>query len=438
MPGNTVPYLIVMLICLLLSAFFSATETAFSSYNRTRVKTLAEKGKKRAKLVLHLSENYDKLISTILIGNNLVNIAIASLGTVLFVHYYGDIGATISTAVVTVTVLIFGEISPKSISKDFPESFSMFSAPIIRLLIWIFLPLNLLFSLWKKFLTLFFKPKDDDKMSQEELLMLVEEVQQDGSIDKEEGNLLKNAIEFSERKAEDILTHRVDLEAFPKDTPKEEIAKKFSDTKFSRLLVYEDSVDNIVGIVNQKDFYTENGITERSLDEILTPPLFIHQTEKISDLLRILQKNKSHIAVVLDEYGGTLGIVTMEDILEELVGEIWDEHDDVVELFREEADGSVLVDCSADPEDFFKRFSVDAATDSTTLAGWVSEMLDKVPQEGDTFEAFGLSVRVEQADAHRVLSVRVQRLREEVREPEQEEKRDLSEERSEKNPEEPN
>ena len=400
--GQIVSYIIGMLVCILFSAFFSATETAFSSFNRTRLKTLAEDGNKRAKLVLSLAAKYDRLISTILIGNNIVNIAVASLGTVLFVSFYGDIGATVSTVVVTAVVLIFGEISPKSIAKDFPEKFSMFAAPIIQLFIWVLYPLNFIFSMWKKFINIFFKPKNDDKMSQAELLMLVEEVQEDGSIDKNEGNLLRNAIEFTDLKAEEILTHRVDLEALPITTSKKEIAKMFSTTKFSRLLVYKDDIDDIVGVLHLKDFYTVDGITDKPLDKIITPPIFIHRSEKISNLLKLLQSNKSHIAVVLDEYGGTLGIVTMEDILEELVGEIWDEHDDVTEQFKELSANKYLVDCDVSIDDFARFFDIDVESDSSTVNGWITEKLDKIPVKGDSFVEENLKITVSDTDAHRV------------------------------------
>ena len=208
---STTTYIIIMAVCLLLSAYFSATETAFSSANITRLKTRAEKGNSRAALACKLLERYDKLLSTILIGNNIVNIAMASLGTVLFVRSFGDMGATLSTVVVTVVVLIFGEISPKSIAKDCAEEWAMTAAPFLRCLIWLLMPLNALFSLWKKLLAKVFHLDADSKMSPEELLMLVNEVQQDGSIDKDEGDLLKNAIGFSEQKAQDILIHRVDL-----------------------------------------------------------------------------------------------------------------------------------------------------------------------------------------------------------------------------------
>ena len=311
-----------MTVCLILSGYFSATETAFSSANTTRLKTLAEKGNKRAALVCKLLERYDRLLSTILIGNNIVNIATASIGTVLFVRHYGDAGATISTVVVTVVVLIFGEISPKSIAKDCAEQWAMLSAPMLQVLIWIFTPLNAIFSFWKKLLAKVFRLSSDNKMSQEELLMLVDEVQQDGSIDKNEGELLKNAIDFSEQRAEDILIHRTDLAALPITATKEEVAALFTETKYSRLLIYQDSIDNILGTIHQKDFYVGCGVTDKPLRDIILPPVYALEMEPISLLLKKLQQAKTHVAVVVDEYGGTCGIVTMEDILEELVGEI--------------------------------------------------------------------------------------------------------------------
>ncbi|MBR7163777.1 MAG: HlyC/CorC family transporter [Clostridia bacterium] len=407
MKMDPLPYILIMAALVLMSAYFSATETAFSSLNKTRMKTMAEKGNKRATLVLKLSDHYDKLISTILIGNNIVNIALASLGTVFFVSIYGDIGATISTAVITIAVLIFGEISPKSIAKDMPEKFAMFSAPLISFLIWVLTPLNFVFSLWKKLLSKLLRVESDSKMSQEELLMLVDEVEQEGSIDEDEGDLLRNAIEFGEQEAGDILTHRVDLEAVPMDATNEEIAKIFTQTRFSRLLVYTESIDNIIGVIHLKDFFTETGITERPLEELITKPVFIQKSEKINDLLKILQQNKSHIAVVLDEYGGTRGIVTMEDILEELVGEIWDEHDEVVENFKQLSENLYDVDCSADFDDFCEFFNIEAEDEEgNALSGWIMEQLDKVPEPGDTFIYEHVSVTVTETDFHRVTKIK--------------------------------
>ena len=404
--------LIIMAFLVLMSAYFSATETAFSSMNRTRIKTMAEKGNSKAALAYRLSEKYDKLISTILIGNNVVNIAAASLGTVMFVRHYGDVGATISTVVVTVVVLIFGEITPKSIAKDCPERFATFSAPLINVFIWILKPLNLLFSLWKKFVSKLLKLENNSKMSQEELLMLVEEVQQEGSIDRSESELLKNAIEFTERDAEQILTHRVDLAAVPITATKEEIADMFRQTKFSRLLVYEGNIDKIVGVLHQKDFYTGRGITEKKLTSIITPAIFVMQNENINELLKKLQKEKSHIAVVLDEYGGTYGIVTMEDILEELVGEIWDEHDEVSEFFKKTGENTYRVDASVDFEDFCEFFGISDETEMVSLSGWLSEQLGKIPERGDYFEYGNLSVRILAVEGHRVEQISVKELEE--------------------------
>ena len=371
-----------MAACLILSAYFSATETAFSSANSTRLKTLAEKGSKKAKLACELLEHYDKLLSTILIGNNIVNILMASIGTVLFVRHYGDAGATISTVVVTVVVLVFGEISPKSVAKDCAERFAMFSAPILQVFLFVLTPLNFLFSLWKKLLAKVFHLNGESKMSQEELLMLVDEVQQDGSIDKNEGELLKNAIDFSEQQAQDILIHRVDLAALPITASKEEVAALFTETKYSRLLIYQDSIDHILGTVHQKDFYVGCGITEKPLPEIIVPPLFVLENEPISRLLKTLQKAKTHVAVVVDEYGGTCGIVTMEDILEELVGEIWDEHDEIEVFIRKTGANTFLVDAGMDFDEFAAYFQLKTDSEMTSLSCWVMEQFGSVPESG--------------------------------------------------------
>jgi CBS domain containing-hemolysin-like protein len=399
-----------MVFCVIMSAYFSATETAFSSLNKTRLKALSEKGNKKADLALSLEEKYDKLISTILIGNNIVNITLASIGTLMFVKIMQgdqDAGATLSTVVVTVTVLIFGEITPKSIAKDNPEKFAMFSAPFLHALMVVLTPINFLFSQWKKLISKIFKVSEDTKMSQEELLLLVEEVQQEGSIDESEGELLKNAIEFRDQVAEDILTHRTDLEAVSVDTDKEEVARVFTQSRFSRLLVYEENIDNIVGVLNIKDFYMNSGITDKPLQEVMTPPIFIHQSEKIRDLLNQLRAAKTHIAVVIDEYGGTLGIVTMEDILEELVGEIWDEHDEVQESFKMLSENTYLADCMVNLDEFADCFDVEIESESVSLGGWVMEQLGGIPEVGENFTYENLHITVTELDAHRVSYVTV-------------------------------
>ena len=402
-----------MAVCLMLSAYFSATETAFSSANTTKLKTLAEKGNKKAALVCRLLERYDRLLSTILIGNNIVNIATASIGTVLFVKHFGDVGATISTVVVTVVVLIFGEISPKSIAKDCSESCAMLSAPILQVLIWIFTPLNAIFSLWKKLLTKVFHLSSNNKMSQEELLMLVDEVQQDGSIDKNEGELLKNAIDFSEQRAEDILIHRTDLAALPITATKEEVAALFTETKYSRLLIYQDSIDNILGTIHQKDFYVGCGITDRPLRDIILPPVYALEMEPISQLLKKLQQAKTHVAVVVDEYGSTLGIVSLEDILEEIVGEISDESDAVESAYTKLDDRNYLFDGKTHIGDFERILQLpentfaDVKGEAETLAGLMLEIKRDFLKKGDVVTTHDLRFTAHTIEGRRIDKVQV-------------------------------
>ena len=425
--------ILIMVALVIMSGYFSATETAFSAVNKIKLKTLAEDGDRRAKLVLKLCDNYDRLISTILIGNNIVNIALSAIATVYFMKLMNGHTAapTVSTIVITIVVLIFGEITPKSLAKDFPEKFAMFSAPIISVLIGLLLPLNAFFYAWKKLISKAIKKnEEDDKMSQEELLMFVEEVEQEGTIDKNESNLLRNAIEFTERRADDILTHRMDLEAVAIDTPVDVVADKFANSQFSRLLVYRDSIDTIVGVVHQKDFFGKNGITTDDIKKIMTPVVYVQHSERVNDLLMSLQKEKTHIAVVLDEYGGTLGIVTMEDILEELVGEIWDEHDEVEEEIQEIGENTYLVDGSTNLDDFLDEVDLDLETESGTLAGYVMEKFGGLPEEGQTYTDENMSITVREMDVQRIISAEITVFHKEDEDEEDGEEREESDEKS--------
>ena len=400
-----------LIFLLAMSAYFSASETAYSSMNRTRMKTLAEKGTRGAKLACKLSEHYDKLISTILIGNNIVNIAMASIATLVFCRIYGnELGATVSTAVITVVVLIFGEVSPKSIAKDCPERFAIFSGPLLRILVWILSPFNFLFSCWKKLLSKIFRLESDNKMSQEELLMFVDEVEQEGSINEDNGELLRNAIEFSELEAKDILTPRVNLEAVPLNSTKEEIAHRFLETKFSRLLVYENNIDNIIGVIHQKNFYAGTGITGKAIKEIVTPIVFAFANEKVNEIMRKLQKQQAQVAVVLDEFGGTCGIVTMEDVLEELVGDIWDEHDSVEQHFRTVGENVWHVNAAVHLADFCDFFKVKIDSSMVSLNGWVTECFHKIPQRQDSFEYENLKITVISTEHRKVKLLEVRTL----------------------------
>lgn len=401
--------LIIIVLCIVMSAYFSATETAFSSLNRIRVKNMAEKGNQKAALVLQLSDQYDRLLSTILIGNNIVNILSASLSTLLFVRLLGaEFGASASTVVITIVVLIFGEVSPKSIAKESPEAFAMFSAPIIRVLMVVMTPLNFLFAQWKKLLSKIVKSNDDKGITEEELLTIVEEAEEDGGIDEQESTLIRSAIEFTELEAGDILTPRVEVTGIELGTPEEEIAQLFIETGYSRMPVYEETIDNIVGIIYQKDFYKTIYHKQGNMNDIIRSALFITKNRKIGELLKDLQQSKQHIAVVLDEFGGTVGIVTLEDILEELVGEIWDEHDTIVNEIEQISEKEYLVQGSTDIEKLFEVLGKeDVAFEFHTVNGWVTEVLGRLAEEGDHFVYENLDVTVVTRSEKRVEQVRV-------------------------------
>ena len=400
--------LIIIIGCIIMSAYFSATETAFSSLNRIRIKNMAEKGNKRAGLVLKLSENYDGMLSTILIGNNIVNIASASLATVIFVKLLGDeAGASISTVVTTIVVLIFGEVSPKSIAKESPEQFAMFSAPFLNAFMVLLTPANYLFKQWKKLLSVLIRTSGDSGITEEELLAIVEEAKQDGGIDEQEGSLIKSAIEFTELEAMDIATPRVDVTGIPVDADKEEIAAVFGETGYSRLPVYKDKIDDIIGIIYQKDFYNQVYRGVCSVEAIVRPALYVAKSKKINVLLKELQKNKMHIAVVIDEFGGTMGIVTLEDILEELVGEIWDEHDVVVQEIEKISDQEYLVLGNTSVEKLFEELSAEEEFESFTVSGWVMELAERIPEEGDVLYYENMTITVMKMKDRRVEQVRI-------------------------------
>lgn len=406
-------YIFSILCLLLLSAFFSATETAFTSLNRIKMKNMANDDVKNAKLVLKLEDRYDKLLSTILIGNNIANIGMTAIATVMFVALLGgSLGPTASTVVMTVAVLIFGEISPKNIAKEHPEGFALFAAPIMRGLMWLFTPLNVFFSLWKKLLGKIFGTQENGSYTEDELITIVEEAQIGGSIGKEQQELITNAIEFDDLEAIDVITPRVDIVAVELGTSVEEIGRTFKESGLSRLPVYEDDLDNIIGIINQKDFHNYVVGENRELEQYIKPVAYVAESIKAAVLLKKMQTKKTHIAIIVDEYGGTTGLVTMEDIIEELVGKIYDEHDaiemrEVTRLY----DGSYSVAGGANVEKFFEMVGEDIDINATTINGWVMIELDRLAKVGDTFTYRSrhkiFHVRVTRADERRALMVQI-------------------------------
>ena len=378
--------IIAIIVLVFFSAYFSATETAFTSLNRIRMKNMANDGNQKAREVMELSENYDNLLSTILVGNNIVNIALSSISTVLFISIYPRYGATLATVFATVVVLIFGEISPKSLAKENPEKFAMISAPFIKFLSVLLKPINWLFAQWKKLLAKLFNANEARPITEDELLTMVEEAETEGGIDEGQSELIQNAIEFNDLEAWDVLTPRVDIIAIEADTQEEEIGRLFLETGFSRLPVYDGDLDNIVGVLNQKDFHNYIKGGRASVSEYIKPVIFVAGSMRIEQLLKKLQTVKTHIAIIVDEYGGTYGLVTIEDILEELVGEIYDEHD-AVELqdIVQQQDGSYRVLCGTNIDKMFDYFDVEEEINATTVNGWVVLQLDKLPEVGDKF-----------------------------------------------------
>lgn len=407
MDSSLIGMIVAVVILVMCSAYFSATETAFTSLNTIRMKTWAENGDKRAARALAVGEDYDKLLSSILIGNNIVNITATTISTLLFTKIFVTYGATISTVVITIVVLIFGEISPKSVAKEFPERFAMFSAPILRVIIVVLTPLNFLFSMWKKLLSKIFKPSGDDGITEEELMGIVDQAESEGGLDAHEGDLIRASIEFNDLDVSDILTPRVDLVAVDEESTMQEVGALFVENGYSRLPVYHETIDNIIGVIHQKDFYKARVRGEDRLAMIKSPVVYTTPNTKIFKLLRILQMNKVHMAVVVDEYGGTEGIVTLEDILEELVGEIWDEHDEVTEFLRKQPDGSYNIDCTTDLDDMYDLFEIKGECEASTVSGWVLEQIDRIPKQGDHFIAEGLEVTVTAVDNRRVMEINV-------------------------------
>lgn len=399
--------LAALIILVAFSAYFSATETAFTSLNRIRLKARADDGNLRAARTLKLAEDYDKLLSTILIGNNVVNITATTVATVLCTRWFHQYGPTVSTVALTVIILIFGEISPKSLAKENAERWALFATPLLRVLMVLFTPANFLFGQWKLLLGRLFRKKDDEGITEEELVGMVDQAENEGGLDQHESDLIRNAIEFNDLEVSEILTPRVDLVAVPDTATMEQAASLFVESGYSRLPIYHDSIDNIVGVIHEKDFNAARYHGETKLADLKAPVLYTTGNTKISELLRILQKNKAHMAVVVDEYGGTEGVATMEDIVEELVGEIWDEHDEVIEIFRKQPDGSYLIACSADLDDMYDLFQVKGTCDAATVSGWVMEEVGRVPEEGDHFVYENLDVTVTKVDHRRVLEIRV-------------------------------
>ncbi len=407
------PLSIIIVVLVLLSGFFSGTETAYSCANKIKLKSMVTLGKKNAKAVYDFAdEKYDKLVTAILVGNNIVNLTASALGTILFAKIIignPDLAPTISTIVLTVVVLLFGEITPKYLASVYPEKFCFIAYPLMQLFYWILIPLCKLFDGFKWLLAKIFKLKKDESITDEELMSLVDEAEESGTLKEDESELLRSALEFDDLKVEDILVPRVDVVAVEEDFTMGEVLELFEKTGFSRLPVYKDTIDNVIGVIHERDFFKAYIRGIKQVSSLVQEIEFTTEYTRISTLLKQLQKKKVHMAAVSDEYGGLVGIVTLEDILEELVGEIWDEHDKEEVLFGKIDDEAYWVDGKCELCEFFKQFDMedeDEKYESNTVGGWATECYGGIPPVGEELKMGGFEVKVLKATKQKVLKLR--------------------------------
>ena len=402
--------IIVVLVCL--SSFFSGTETAYSCVNKIKLKSMVALGKKNARAVYRFAdEGYDKLVTAILVGNNIVNLTASALGTILFGILIADqnLAATASTAALTVVVLLFGEITPKYLASVYPEKFCFFSYPLMQFFYWILMPLCKIFDGFKWVLTKIFKLKKDETVTDEELMSLVDEAEEKGTLKEDESELVRSALEFDDLKVEDILVPRVDVYAVEENSTMDEIRDVFEKTGYSRLPVYKDTIDNVIGLVHERDFFSGYIRGEKEIGHLVQDIVFTTEYTRISTLLKQLQKNKIHMAAVSDEYGGLVGIVTLEDILEQLVGEIWDEHDEEEVLFGKISEGEYWVDGKCNLSEFLAVYDIENEAEnyeSISVGGWATEVYGGIPPIGEVLRLKNVDIRIVKATQQKVLKVR--------------------------------
>lgn len=411
-------YIIAIVILTLFSGLFSATETAYSSSSKIRLKNMANDGKTEANSVLVILDDFDKFLTSVLIGNNIVNIASATISTLLFsLILKGGKGPTVSTIVITVITLLFGEIAPKSLAKQAPEKFACATVGVVNFFEFVFTPLTIVLKGWTWLVNHFAHIEQDEGDISDELITMVDEAEKDGNLEEHESDLISAAIEFNDLDVKDVLTPRVDIVAVNIASSHEQIEKAFRFNSFSRLPVYENTVDNIVGVIHEKDFYELMYHNNKGpIRRIIKPVIYTSPNTQISTCMKQLQAAKLHMAVVLDEYGGTEGIITLEDIIEELVGEIWDEHDVVEDFYTKVDDYTWMVKGDAEIDDLIDRFGVeeeDEEFDFITVSGWAIAELHHIPKVNEEFDYKNLHVTITKADQRKVLEVKVEIQKEE-------------------------
>lgn len=405
---------VCILLLIILSAFFSSVETAFSTVNTIRLRHDAENGSKRAKTALTITENYDKALTTILIGNNIVNIGCSSIATVLCLNLFGDMGAAISTGAVTILVLTFGEILPKCIAKEHADSYCLHTAQVLRVLITIFSPIVFLFIKLKSFVLNRMRKNDKTpSVTEDELKFIIESIEEEGVLEEQERELVQSALDFDEKTVQEVLTPRVDITAVDIEDDTKDVAKLILSERFSRIPVYKDNIDNIVGILHTRDFLEAMIHGEKpEIAKLIQPAYFIYKKKKLSTVLTDFKRKKLHMAIVSDEYGGTVGIVTMEDLLEEIVGEIWDEDEEVEQQYRALPDGGYEINGDMDIDEMLSLFQINEnaiESDSVSVGGWVLETLGSIPEKGDSFQFGKLNITVTEVTEQRITKLIVRR-----------------------------
>lgn len=409
-PWSTIAICVVLL---LLSAFFSSTETAFSSVSKIRLKNLADNGNKKAKTALYVAERYSKALTTILVGNNIVNIANSALATVFFVNIFGEAqGTVISTVVITIVVLIFGEVLPKNIAIDNAEKICITFAPVLKFLMVLLTPLSIILmginNLYKKLARN--SNHQEPSVTEDELKYIIESIEEEGVLEQQESELVQSALEFDEKTAEEILTPRVDMVAIDIDDPVEEITELVLKERYSRIPVYRDNIDKIIGVLHTRDYLEAliNNNEKPNIEAMLQPAHFIYKTKKLSALLADFKYNKIHLAVVTDDYGGILGIVTMEDLLEQIVGEIWDEDEEVEKMSLKISDNKYEVSGDMPISDMLELFDKPTKyieTESNSVGGWALEQLANIPEPGEQFTYKELEITIREVLDQRILSM---------------------------------
>lgn len=404
---------IVIFICILFSAFFSGTETAFSTVNQVRLKSYADSGSKKAKkakTALYICDNYDKTITAILIGNNIVNLGGSSLATVLCINIWGDVGAAIATGATTFLVLTFGEIIPKCIGKESSETIALHTAAILRAFIFIFYPIVMFFIGLKSLVIKMLRIKNDaPSVTEDELKYIINSIEEEGVLEQQEKELVQSALDFDEKTAFEIITPRVDMTAVDIDSDFETMKKTILEERYSRIPVYQGNYDNIIGIIHSRDFLEElaKGV-KPNMKKLIQPAQFVYKNQRLSDILTEFRKNKHHMAVVIDEYGGTLGIITMEDLLEEIVGEIWDEDEEEEKLFTKIEDGTYKISGDMPLEEMFGLFGINPKnidSDSVTVGGFFLDKKGEIPKAGDFLEIDDLKITVMEIEDQRIITL---------------------------------